>query len=330
MEDSLRRALEAGDTRDPGFRESIYAASERALERMLETRGSDEAEALQQRRQLAETINRVEAEYAAEGPLTETQPAGPAPAADTAFPDDEAAGYAREPRAYEPESAYAAETTGDEEPDEWRPGTAGAVPPKAARRGAQSPFAVPLLAIALAILLGLLAYFVGGLLRGDGPAATSPAADQSAELPALNWIDIFNGDNLQALSTPNGGRVETVARDDGRSAVRASGPSGGEGEIEVGIGPGVTRELAGRNIRIELTAGSPDGTSREFGVRCLFGGASTCDRQRFTTSMSEEAFVFDVAVPPGLASGGSLALSTGLDGTASDVDIYRVRILRLS
>ncbi|MBB3952138.1 hypothetical protein [Aureimonas jatrophae] len=320
MEHSLRRALEAGDTRDPGFRESIYAASERALERMLETRRSDEAEALQQRQQLAETINRVEAEFAASNePLDDT-------AADAAAfaPDDEDVRDAREPR------AYAADVVEDEAADDWRPGALGAEPMPAGRRGVQSPFAVPLLAIALAVLLGLLAYFVGGLLRGDEPAATPAATDQSAELPALNWIDVFDGDDLQALSTPNGGRVETVARDDGRSAVRASGPSGGEGEIEVGIGPGVARELAGRNIRIELTAGSPDGASREFGVRCLFGGTSTCDRQRFTTSMSEEAFVFDVTVPAGLSSGGSLALSTGLDGTATDVDIYRVRILRLS
>ena len=35
MEASLRRALEAGDVLDPTFRESIYSASERALERML-------------------------------------------------------------------------------------------------------------------------------------------------------------------------------------------------------------------------------------------------------------------------------------------------------
>lgn len=321
MEDSLRRALEAGDTHDPGFRESIYAASERALERMLETRGSNEEEALAQRQQLAETINRVEADFA--------EHAAPADADATWTGETAADGDdAREPRAFEPPGPVADEAYDEDAAREtWTPGggagvQAGAVSPKA------SPFAAPLLAIALAILLGLLAYFVGGFLRGDG--APSDAASQSGDLPALAWIDVFDGDDIQSLSTPNGGRVEAAPRIDGRSAVRASGPTGGDGEIQVDIGPGVTRRLAGGNVRIELTAGSPDGTPREFGVRCLFNGASTCDRQRFTTSMNEEAFVFDVTVPPGASAGGSLALSPGLDGTPSDVDIYRVRVLRLS
>lgn len=325
MEDSLRRALEAGDTRDPAFRESIYAASERALERMLETRGSEEPEALERRRQLAETINRVEADYAGhhEGADDASSSYATTDAAFDAHAGDHPPEGAREPR------AYASDTAEIEDADDWRPGAAAETPDLAPRR-AQSPFAVPLLAVALALLLGLVAYFVGGLVRGNEPAATPAASEQGADLGALNWIDVFDGDDLQALSTPNGGRVETVARNDGRNAVRASGPVGGDGEIQVGFGPGVTRELAGRNIRIELTAGSPDGASREFGVRCLFGGTSACERQRFTTSMNEEAFVFDVTVPPGATSGGSLALSTGLDGTAGDVDIYSVRILRLS
>jgi len=320
MEDSLRRALEAGDARDPGFRESIYAASERALERMLETRGSDEAEALAQRRQLAETINLVEADYAAAG-----APDAPEAAHDDAPIYDEP-DEARAPRAFAADDLR--DTVDRDDGDAHETWTPGGATPAGAPAPRSSPFAVPVVAVVIAILLGLLAYVVGGMLRGD--ATPADAAGQESELPALAWIDVFDGDDLQSLSTPNGGRVETIPKADGRSAVRASGPEGGEGEIQVDIGPGVTRELAGQNVRIELTAGSPDGSPREFGVRCLFAGTSSCDRQRFTTSMNEEAFVFDVQVPTGAAAGGSLALSPGLDGTPSDVDIYRVRVLRLS
>ncbi len=95
------------------------------------------------------------------------------------------------------------------------------------------------------------------------------------------------------------------------------------------IGPGVVGEIAGANVRIEVTAGSPDGTAREFSVRCLFGGTSLCERQRFSTTMSEEAFIFDVPVPADARSPASIAIEPGVNGTTNDVDVFSLRLRRV-
>ncbi len=221
MEDSLRRALQGGDASDPAFRESIYAASERALERMLETRGAPEEEAAAQRTKLAETIDRVEADHAAwpapsEAAEAEADPAFlPGPSVDP-LPEGEPA--PRGPRAFQPEDAEedAASST-------WTPGGERASAETA--RAARSPRSVLIAAVVFAVVLALAAYFIGGLIRGTN--TDSPAAQN--ETSALDWITVFDGDDLESLSTPEGGRIEAAPRSGGRDAVRVSGPTTGEG-----------------------------------------------------------------------------------------------------
>ncbi|WP_156421052.1 hypothetical protein [Aureimonas sp. AU22] len=323
MEDSLRRALQGGDASDPAFRESIYAASERALERMLETRGADAAEVDAQRAKLAETIDRVEADHAdwqASDPVAEAEAergfAPDARAADDAGRD--APDAPRAPRAFEP-----TEAADDPVASTWTPG--GERPGAEPVREARSPRSVLIAAVVFALVLALLAYFIGGMIRGSGP--DSPAAQN--ETSALDWITVFDGDDLESLSTPAGGRIEAAPRSGGRDAVRVSGPTAGEGEVLMAIGPGVVGEIAGSNVRIEVTAGSPDGTQREFSVRCLFGGTSLCERQRFSTTMSEEAFIFDVPVPADARSPASIAIGPGVNGTTNDVDVFSLRLRRV-
>ena len=298
MEDSLRRALEGGDARDPAFRESIYAASERALERMLETRGADEAVAHDQRSRLAETINRVEADFAPQSYIA--QP---------------------EPEPFDEPSEERADDGG------WTPG--GRTQDEAPR-AAQS-WKVPVLAVLLALVLALVAYAVTGALRGSGTAPETTGSTQSVDdLPKLAWIDVFDGNDLETLSTPAGGRIEAVKKDSDREAVRISAPAGSPNEALLAIGPGTLHQIAGRQVRIELVAGSPDGTPREFSVRCLVNGKSICESQRFTTDMPEEAFVFDVTIPAVASNDTNIAIAPGVGGQPSDVDIYSLRLRQLS
>lgn len=323
MEDSLRRALAGGDASDPAFRESIYAASERALERMLETRGGSEDEASAQRARLAETIDRVEADYAdwpsAAGVAeAEADPGFIPPALPSADPGADRTHEARSPRALDP-----VEADGDPVDGTWTPGGDRTVADAAAP--ARSGRSVLLAAVAVAVVLALLAYFVGGMIRGSGVGASTAQSETSA----LDWITVFSGDDLESLSTPEGGRIEAAPRSGGRDAVRVSGPATGEGEVLMAIGPGVVGEIAGSNVRIEVTAGSPDGTPRAFSVRCLFGGTSLCERQSFSTTMTEEAFIFDVPVPADARSPASIAIEPGVDGTTNDVDVFSLRLRRV-
>ncbi|MDY8108222.1 hypothetical protein U0C82_03535 [Fulvimarina sp. 2208YS6-2-32] len=62
IENSIRRALEAGDFESPHFRQGVYAAAERAIERVLAAT-DDEAVAVAKRREFEDAIAAVEADY---------------------------------------------------------------------------------------------------------------------------------------------------------------------------------------------------------------------------------------------------------------------------
>lgn len=322
MEDSLRRALEGGDAWDPAFRESIYAASERALERMLETRGSDQVEVDEQRARLAATIGRVEAEYQEPGTAADV------PTDDVSNVEGYDDGDIRGPQAYSPEEADYTDQ------ENWTPGPdRGDVHPAITRSGSRSGLLAMAAGLILIAILGFIAYTIfGGSTPQNTPpatnsgAATPPSENQESASAALQWIDIFDGNELEALSTPNGGRIEAAPQASGRDAVRISVPSGSESEATIAIGQGVLREIAGKSLRVELTAGSPDEKLREFSVRCVFGSASICERQRFSTSMGEEAFVFDMNVPTDVSGTSGIAIGPGISGTPGDVDIYSLRL----
>ena len=176
----------------------------------------------------------------------------------------------------------------------------------------------------LAVLVVLLAalYFLSGAvlspLSSEGETAAGTAA-ASAE-----WISIFDGTQLGIIATPSGGTVDSVTVR-GDPAVRLA-PAGEGGEINVAIGPGVVREIQGQTVRVELVAGSSDGASREFGVRCLFGGETVCARQRFQTTQARDTFVFDMAVPRGGNAAGVLAIDPTLAAATGDLDLYSIRL----
>ncbi|KQT52155.1 hypothetical protein ASG54_21980 [Aureimonas sp. Leaf460] len=357
MEQSLRRALDAGDASDPAFRETIYAASERALERMLAERPLDEGAAQAQRIRLAETINRVEQDYyqATEAGLDAGE-AGWTPDSEPEDGEPDERAMPGELRAHAadlppPPAATAADArtgsaSGHRLVDENAPAfLRRSSEPAADRRAgpaALRPQRVPstsgfgsggkapsggfrrIFVLVVALAFALLAYLVYGMIYG--PTTTEPAAtsDASPGSDDDRWIALFDGTQLAAIATPTGGRVETVTGFDDRPAVRMS--SAGEGgEIEVAVGPGVARELAGETVRVELTVGSPDGEPREFGVRCLFSGQTVCGTQRFRTAQSSEAFVFDMAVPRGARNAGSIAIEPGYGAGSRPLDLYGVR-----
>lgn len=357
MEQSLRRALDAGNAGDPAFRETIYAASERALERMLGERPMDEAAAQAQRIRLAETINRVEQDYYAaepadrpvadDGAWSSSETDAESDARDEPVAEDIAASEPRDrfrPAQAEPGEAPRQPVVDDEAPSFLRrssePASAKPALPGAVRAKPSSPShgfggggKAPsgrfrqVFALVVVLAFALLAYLVYGMIYGP-TATTEPAGAETSDAgpsgTESGWIALFDGTQLASIATPAGGLLETITGADARPALRMS--SAGEGgEIEVAVGPGIARELAGETVRVELTVGSPDGEPREFGVRCLFSGKTVCGTQRFTTAQSSEAFVFEMAVPRGARSAGSIAIEPSYTDGMRPLDLYGVR-----
>lgn len=151
--------------------------------------------------------------------------------------------------------------------------------------------------------------------------STIAAADGGA------WISIFDGNQIDAFSTDEGGRATSETVTGGVPTVRISSPDDAAG-IEVGlvVGAGVTSELARKTARAELTVGSPDGKPRTFSVRCLFDGESRCGRQRFSTSIAREPFVFDIDLKDIADGAGRIAIDPAFGQNARDLTIFGLRL----
>ena len=153
-------------------------------------------------------------------------------------------------------------------------------------------------------------------------AASGEESESSAD-----WIGIFSGSEIDTVRAVSGGRVAAEQTTAGRAAVRFEVPAvGGGTEISLVIGPGVVRSIGGQTVRGELTVGSPDGAPREFSVRCLFAGETTCGRQRFVTSITEETFVFDMEIPAGSTQEGQLAIDPGIGQDTRDLMVFAFRL----
>ncbi|MER0237374.1 hypothetical protein [Fulvimarina sp. MAC8] len=213
--------------------------------------------------------------------------------------------------------------------DNWRPGSKH---PRVKRRSKAGGFlvsAIIVLLFAFLIVAGayLLAPFLMTAASNDAPRSAAEGEDMAdTARDTQDWITVFSGREIGQINTPNGGRVTTEEAPDGSPTVRISGPvDEGGGEIGFVVGPGVVSQLGGSDVRAELTVGSAGGDERSFAVRCLFEGETRCGRQRFTTSLVREPFVFAVDLSGVDEDGGEIAIDPAIGGS-NDLLVYELRL----
>ncbi|MCQ0989378.1 serine/threonine-protein kinase [Jiella marina] len=346
IEKSLRRALEKGDAQDPDFRLQIYEAAERALVKLEATNDTDSAAADAHRRDLIAAIEAIEADFAGttssaddDGtpvPVTEpvpveTDPSPPSsatsapPALGTLAADDRAAEF-------------------DPSPDE---GDAPEADPRETRKKSRGGRA-----LVAAVILLLLAFLVGAAVWIALPFFTSVAPDRAAEPAAeqgalsiedaiseggsgvdasvadvaaeSGWTALYSPQEFRELANEEG----TIALAEGtgeRTVIRISAPADG-GEVQLPISGDIARRFGGQAANGELIVGSPDGQPREFALRCLFGGETVCGRQRFTTSLPEENFLFQMQFPPEAVAGGQIAIDPAVGANGQDILLFGVQL----
>ncbi|MEC5289275.1 hypothetical protein VSX64_04205 [Aurantimonas sp. C2-6-R+9] len=360
IERGVRRALEKGNAADPDFRVKVYEAAERAMIRVVTDKNQDEAEANRQRDDLMAAIEAIEADYppaayrdsqggeaipadvavatsgGGRSPFVAESPPG---GLDAPVRQATAAGAARlagergidtVPILSDPEQDRIARAD-----DAWSPGGRRAPPARWAHRR----LAISVIALVILLLVAVATWFALSRTSSDPTAVGSEqettgrrvrvgssdgvAAGASQE----NWIEVFAGGQIDRVSAETGGRVKAIDGAGGRAAVQIEGPADTEeAEIALLIGPGIVARLAGQKARGELTVGSPDDTPREFTIRCLFAGKTVCGRQRFSTTIGEETFVFDMDVPAGVDGPAQLAIGPGVGGNARDLNVYGFRL----
>ncbi|MEH6718632.1 MAG: hypothetical protein V7704_07105 [Aurantimonas endophytica] len=362
IETSVRRALQEGNADDPDFRVQVYEAAERAIQRVVAEKGVGQAAADRQLEQLIAAIERIEADYPPGGvpaPHADEADAEPAPATFEVTASDagepsvpEAETPAASPNAGEeplpdigapdrgappphgaPVSETAGASAGPSPAGDWSPGNRK--PAAAKSRRAPRWLVGVIAAILVLALLLVAAWWLYSSLMATPEVETSGMTVEEAirtasgegEEPTADWINIFDGSDIEAVRATDGGRVTAEQTTAGRSGVRIEVPAvGGGTEIGLVIGPGVLRSLGGQTVRGELTVGSPDGTPREFSLRCLFAGDTTCGRQRFATSIAEETFIFDMEIPAGSAAEGQLAIDPGIGQDTRDLMVFALRL----
>ncbi|MCE7030822.1 hypothetical protein LZD57_22785 [Jiella sp. CBK1P-4] len=224
--------------------------------------------------------------------------------------------------------------------------------PEAGRRGGGRLIG-PLIVLLLLFLLGVAIWIALPFFSSGGPGETAAAnggdetltvADAIREnssvtaetAPATEWIDLYSSQDLDEFATSDEA-IEPVASEGGRTVVKLVQPSGGnaqdgaEGaaavrEIEMPISGDAARRFAGQKAQAEIIVGSPDGEPREFTLRCLFGGETVCGRQRFTTALPEENFLFNLQFPPEAVAGGQIAVDPSVGNGGNDLLFYGLRL----
>ncbi|MEN3792211.1 hypothetical protein [Fulvimarina sp. MAC3] len=221
--------------------------------------------------------------------------------------------------------------SGDRRPDfdTWRPGSKRRTVKRRSKAGGILVSAVIICLIAFLFLAGayLLAPFLMSATSSDAPlSAAEGESTEGAAGETQNWITVFSGREISDITTANGGRVTAEQAPDGSPVVRIAGPlDGGGGEIGFEVGPGVVAQLGGAKARAELTVGTTDGAERSFTVRCLFDGETRCGRQRFTTSMARESFIFAIDLSNVDENGGEIAIDPAI-GDGNDLLVYELRL----
>ena len=359
IENSLRRALAEGDRADPDFRLEIYEAAERALLRLETANGMSEEVRDRHRRDLIGAIETIEGEYLGEtddpseaepdGDVrTETLAAAGGRSAGESRTNDETSGKRRgviadaepaETMALDPDERMAGAEPDDEAADTPAPG-----------RRAGSRLIGPLIVLLLLFLVGVAVWIAlpffsssspGEAARANGGDETLTVADAIRDnsdvvgetTATSDWIDLYSPQALGEFATSDGA-IEAVPSDGGRTIVKLVQPSdGAEGaadaavhEIELPISGEAARRFAGQKAQAEIIVGSPDGKPREFTLRCLFGGETVCGRQRFTTSLPEENFLFNLQFPPEAVAGGQIAIDPSVGAGGKDLFFYGVRL----
>ena len=336
IENSVRRTLQNGNALDPDYRVLVYEAAERAILRGEAAGSVSEHESDARRRDLIAAIESIELEYP--------------PADRDSLAEDDPAEVLGDPRAAESASSaavarYARGDTSSGRPapeaKQWSPGARRPIvaPSRRLTRG----IVATVISVLVLFLLGALAYLVlPFFFTRPFAIAPTPVIDPVAqairdagnpEMTSDGWVPVFSGDNLDAIAAGSRQFASMTTAAGGRAAVAIKAPAA-QGAATKTLVPfivpgGVVARLSGRRVRSELTVGSPDGKPRTFAVECQFAGKSVCGRQRFSTTVASQTFVFDMDMSAKTGTGSSaearVEIDPGILDDGRDLYVYGLR-----
>lgn len=353
FEGLIRQALASHNAADPAVRQRIYQSSRNALAKMLDKTGDPNGVAARQHVQrLENSIARIERAYA---PEAEPQPVRPAiedgwsGAAEPALEPDQdgfftrrespSGGFSSARQTIDPDepepldsmvgdpSGMAAEEWAADDPsyvDELGdPADFAPEHDDAPRYQRENPILRRLwpIAVGLAVILVVLwiIYAVLTTLQ-QNEAGNRPGAETGEAGEGSAYVTLLEPTNLSSLVTADRGKADLITVQNTQMlrlvSVREPGSEENASPILLRFEPGVVRQVAGKEVTVEMRTKSGSSGPAQFAVECLAGGDSICGRKRFRVGLQPEDTVFKLDLGS-LGPDGEAALAINTDVTAA-------------
>jgi hypothetical protein len=343
VKETILAALQKGDARDRGFRETVYRQVFAALERSVKTNAELSADDVFRRReQVVSIIAEIENDIAAQEAQNNWDLSAPSPADIRPGMRPSAADGYREPSAdfvptitrderLTPGVRPAAESRPDmeallhEDHDSHRERT----------RRRRNPL---IRLIIWLIVLGLLAY--GGLwlwgqaeeaVRTQGASiediiGSSGLSGTGELLPSREeseWIEIFTPSDASAVRANNGASAQISRNGEGEFLT-----IGGQGQapISFDVGQGVLERFAGQTAIFSVSARAQE-EETQITLTCDFGALGQCNRMRYVVGPTVAEYLFEVELAnTSPSSGGTISIIPDIEGRGRMLDVFSVKV----
>jgi hypothetical protein len=171
----------------------------------------------------------------------------------------------------------------------------------------------------------------------DDNADDSADSGSNAGLATIDPQDRFSADWVQILGPTDaskavGGaqaKIENANENEGPTVRLTSQSSGAAGDVAVPVPSAVLQKLVGGRATVAMTLQATSNTPTQITVECDFGGLGGCGRHRFdvTRQKSDALFQLQFSKPLPANATGNLVFNSDVDGKATGVNIYAIRVL---
>jgi hypothetical protein len=200
--------------------------------------------------------------------------------------------------------------------------------------------AIAVILVILWLLYALLSNMDEGL-RGTSPAAngTNPAETRQDTSDGSFYITLLEPTDLSALTTAGRGSAELVNEQNmDILRIQSLRENGAKDEIAqpilLKLNPGVIRQIAGKEVTVEIRAKSGSSGPATFAIECSVDGANACGRKRFRVGLQPEDIVFALRPANGfkpdseawLAINTDVTSAADISGAGEVIDIIYSRI----
>lgn len=339
VKETILAALQKGDARDRGFRESVYRQVFAALERSVKTNTELSADDVFRRREqvvaiIAEIENDIAAQEAQNSwDLTAPLPADIRPGATDHYgapSADFVPTISREERLTPGMQPAGTQSDVDDLLREDRGGR------RERKRRRKNPL---IRLIVWLVVLGLLAF--AGLwvwrqaqeaVRTQGASieeiiGSSGLSGTGELLPAREdseWIEIFTPTEASSVRANNGAAAQ-ISRDGEGEFLSIGGQ--GQSAIAFDVGQGVLERFAGRTAIFSVSARAQE-EETQITLTCDFGSLGQCNRMRYVVGPTTTEYLFEVDLAnTAPSSGGTISVIPDIEGRGRMLDVFSIKVM---